>query len=55
VTRNRNLAIQVLDRWPRESRPADAETLLREAFWKEPVANVRERLSALADGCPLPD
>ena len=55
VTRNRNLAVRVLVRWPRQQWPQKAEPLLQEAFWTEPDENVRALIRGAIDGQPLPD
>lgn len=44
VIRNRHMALNALDVWPREFWPHDALAVLREAVSKEPEAKVKSRL-----------
>nr|PIE35631.1 MAG: limonene hydroxylase [candidate division KSB3 bacterium] len=53
VTRNRNMAIRVLSLWAQEQWTLEIETLLQEAFNREPNEDVQERIRRVLDGEPL--
>jgi hypothetical protein len=54
VIRNRNMALRALAAWPRADWPTDAEPLLRHAVSAEPEEDVKERMTAVLEGRPLP-
>jgi hypothetical protein len=53
VTRNRNMAINALAVWPRESWPPEATTLVLKAHELEPNEGVKRRLKNLLEGKSL--
>jgi hypothetical protein len=53
VTRNRNLALRVLNEWRAEHWPDQAPSLLTSALAREPADGVRKRIQAVLDGRPL--
>jgi len=53
VVRNRNMSINALAAWPRESWPPEVTSIVQKAREIEPEDNVRRRLTALLDGNSL--
>jgi hypothetical protein len=49
VIRVRNVALMVLEAWPKDNWPEEAEDLLRAAFWREPRDSVRTTIRGLLD------
>ena len=53
VTGNRNMAVRALAAWDDNARPAEAESLLRQAMQSEPSDHTRELMRKVLDGEPL--
>jgi hypothetical protein len=54
VVRNRNMAINALQAWPRDQWPADAAEVLNRSAGREPDDKVKARIIALIRGQPDP-